>query len=475
MRPIPAFSTASATSYAPAFPATLPCVNNQNRRLLHLTAVLVLLATSSAAVAQEASERQEGGFAVRMGAAELFAFADAARVRGEYATAESAYRALSTNPDEELRAEARFRLAMMLHDKLGRTREAAVLLRQILDDQPDASRVRVELARMQAALGNTRAAERELRAAQASGLPPEVERLVEFYASSLNAQHPYGFSMEVALAPDTNINRATKSDTLGTIIGDFDLSEDAREQSGIGLSTRAQIWGRLRVTPELDLRVEMNGSGDFYRHGEFDDYALGVEAGPLWRSGRDTLALSAVVQWRWFGHDPYTSTYGAEASFRHPTGRRSQLRIDIAALQSDDLISNLRDADRYSLSFGLDRAFSSQFGGGVRITGQRSLARDPGYSTTSGGVSTYVFREFGGLTLVGTAGYSHLQADQRIFLYPQTRSDERLNIGISSTHRWLRIGTFAPILGISFERNWSSVEIYDYRRLAAKAGITAAF
>lgn len=475
MRPIPASSTASATSYAPPFSSDLASVNNRIRRMLRLTGVLVILATPSAAVGQEASERQEEGFAVRMGAAELFAFADAARDRGEYAIAESAYRALSTNPREELRAEARFRLAMMLHDKLGRTREAAVLLRQILDDKPDASRVRIELARMQAALGNTRAAERELRAAQVSDLPPEVERLVQFYASSLNAQHPYGFSMEVALAPDSNINRATKSDTLGTIIGDFDLSEDAREQSGIGLSTRAQIWGRLPVTPELDLRAEVNGSGNFYRHGEFDDYALGGEAGPLWRSGRDTLAVSAIVQWRWFGHDPYTFTYGAEASFRHPAGRSSQLRIDIAALQSDDHINDLRDADRYSLSLGLDRAFSSRFGGGARVTGQRSVARDPGYSTTSGGVSAYVFREFGGLTLVGTAGYSHLQADRRIFLYPQARSDDRLNLGISSTHRWLRVGTFAPIVGISFERNWSSVEIYDYRRLAAKAGITAAF
>lgn len=410
-----------------------------------------------------------------MDAAELFVFADAARDKGEYATAESAYRALATNPDGELRAEARFRLAMMLHDKLGRTREAAVLLRRILDEKPDASRVRVELARMQTALGNIRAAERELRAAQASGLPPEVERLVQFYASSLNAQRPYGFSAEVALAPDTNINRATKSNTLGTIIGDFDLSEDAREKSGIGLSTRAQMWGRLPVTSDLELRGEVNGSGDFYHEGDFDDYALGVEAGPLWRSGRDTLALSAVVQWRWFGGDPYTYTYGAEASFRHPIGPRSQLRVDAASFRSDDRINNLRDADRYSVAFGLDRAFSSQFGGGARITGQRSVARDPGYSTTSGSISTYVFREFGGLTLVGSAGYSHLEADERIFLYPERRVDERLNLDISSTLRGLEVGTFAPILGLSYERNWSSIEIYDYRRLAAKVGVTAAF
>lgn len=443
--------------------------------MLRLTSALILLAATSPALAQEATRDQADSPSVNMTAAELFAFADAAQQREDYATAEGAYRALATNPDAELRTEARFRLAMLLQDKLDRKREAAVLLRQILDDKPDASRVRVELARVQASLGNTRAAERELRAARASGLPVEVERLVEFYESALSSQRLYGFNMEVALAPDTNINRATRSDTLGTIIGDFDLSDDAQEQSGIGLSTRAQGWGRIPLTEQLELSAKVNGSGDFYRAGDFNDYALGVELGPTLRSGRDTIALSAITQWRWFGGSIYSFTYGAQASFRHTTGRRSQMRVDAAALKSDDRLSDLRDSDRYSLSVGLDRAFSSEFGGGFRLNGYRNVARDPGYSTSSGGASTYVFREWGGLTVVGTAGYSRLEADERVFLYPEARKDDHVNFGISTTHRWLRIGTLAPVLGITFERNWSNVEIYDYRRVVAKAGLTAAF
>src|SRR3546814_2344521 len=40
-----------------------------------------------------------------------------ARAARDFATAETAYRALATNPDIELRTEARFRLAMMLADR----------------------------------------------------------------------------------------------------------------------------------------------------------------------------------------------------------------------------------------------------------------------------------------------------------------------------------------------------------------------
>lgn len=406
--------------------------------------------------------------------AELFAFADAARDAGDIATAEAAYRALAENPDIELRSEARFRLALML-DAAGRTREAAVLLRQILDEKPDAARVRVELARMQAMMGNLREAERELRAAQAAGLPPEVERLVSFYAAALNSRRPFGASLELSFAPDSNINRATRSDTLGTVIGEFDLSEDAQEKSGLGLATRGQVWVRLPVASTVDLRGEVNASGDFYREGQFDDYALGVELGPQVQLGLGRLTLSGIAQWRWYGGTPYTFTYGGQAGFQHPLDTRTQARLDATVVRSDDRLNTLRDANRFSLSAGVDRAFSARFGGGLRLTGQRLAARDPGYSTASGGGSFYLFREFGQTTAVASLGYQHLEADTRLLLYPRRRVDERLDASLSATLRALRVGSFAPVVRVKFERNWSTVEIYDYRRLAGELGVTAAF
>lgn len=412
---------------------------------------------------------------VTLSPAQLFQFADDARDAGDFETAETAYRALASNPDIELRTEARFRLALMLDRQTGRTRDAAVLLREILDEKPDAARVRVELARMQAQLGKLRSAERELRAAQASGLPPEVERLVGFYVGALNSRRVYGANFELALAPDSNVNRATRSDTLGTVIGDFDLSEDAQAQSGLGLSTRAQLWGRLPVSGSLNLRAEFNGNGSFYRDGKFDDYSAGVEVGPQWRWGRDRFSLAGVVHNRWFGGEPYVFSYGAEASYRHPIDGRSQLSGTASLLLSEDDLNNLRDAERFGASLGADRAFSSRFGGGVQLNGQRNNARDPGYATTSGGLTGYLYREFRETTLVANAGYSHLEADARLFLYPERRRDDRFQTGISGTFRSLRIGSFAPIVRVQFERNWSTVEIYDYRRISADIGVTAAF
>ena len=76
------------------------------------------------------------------------------------------------------------------------------------------------------------------------------ERLVDRYSAALRAQKPLGASFELAIAPDSNINRATRSDTLGTVLGDFTLNQDAQARSGVGLALRGQVYGRLCATDQ---------------------------------------------------------------------------------------------------------------------------------------------------------------------------------------------------------------------------------
>lgn len=405
---------------------------------------------------------------------ELFTFADRAIAAGDFATAETAYRALSTNPDVELRTEARFRLAMMLADRLNRHRDAAIELRKILDEKPDAQRVRVELARMQLMIGNIGQAEREFRAAQARGLPADVERLVRFYANALSATKPLGASLEVALAPDSNINRATRSDTLGTIIGDFDLSEDAKAQSGLGLALRGQGYYRQALGQEARLLVRLSGSADIYRQSQFNDMAVSLQAGPEVASGKDRISFALQTTWRWFGQQLYSSAYGATADWRHPLGQRSQLNVEASAQRVDYRPNPLQDGASLGLAVGIDHAFSQRFGGGIQLQGQRMTARDPGYALASGGVSAYLFRELGPTTLALSFGYTRLEADERLFLYPQRRQDDRFSTSLSATFRQVRIGPFAPLLRLRYERNKSTVEIYDFNRVAGEAGLSLA-
>ena len=437
-------------------------------------ALAVTVVSACPASAQDEPQRPEPS-PVRLSAEQLFDFAERAKTGGDFAAAETAYRALADDPNIELRTEARFRLAMMLADNLGKHRDAAVVLRQILDEKPSAARVRIELARMQAMLGDLRAAERELRSAQAAGLPPEVEQLVRFYAAALSAQKPFGGSIAIALAPDSNINRATRSDTLGTIIGDFTLDEDAKAKSGLGLALRGQAYFRTGIDKRSQLLVRASTYANLYRTKDFDDIALSIQAGPEYASGKDRINVSGEASWRWYGLDPYSFSAGVGATWQHPMGQKAQLRLDGHVADVDNRRNDLQDATNLLLAASYDRAFSAKFGGGIQVSGTREAARDPGYSTASGGVTAYAFREIGKATLTASAGYSHLEADRRLFLYPRRRIDDRYQASVGASFRFLRVGSFAPTVKFGWERNKSTVEIWDYSRISAEFGITSAF
>jgi tetratricopeptide (TPR) repeat protein len=411
---------------------------------------------------------------VSLPASEIFRLADEARAGGNPADAETFYRALAQDPDPEIRAEARFRLGMMFSD-LGRHRDAALEFRALLDAKPDAQRVRIELARVLALLGDEGAARRELRQVQAGGLPPEVAQVIDQFATALRSRKPWGASVELALVPDSNINRATDAETLDTIIAPLDLSEDARSQAGLGGRAAGQAYFRTPLGKDLALLPRVSGQGEFYRHAQFNDMSGSALLGLEWSPGDERIRPSAGATFRWYGGKLYARTATATVNWQHPLSERAQLEATLTAATTDYRLNDLQDGELWNAELGVERAFDTRSGGGITLSGTRQTARDPGYATTGGGVSLVYWREFGGITGFATAGARMLEGDARIFLFPERRRDWQFNASAGATFRRFRVREFAPLIRVQYERNMSTVGIYDYRRLAATFGVTRAF
>jgi hypothetical protein len=92
--------------------------------------------------AQPACSR-EAGCVVDEAAAQKFALAERLAAAGDLAQAQRVLGDLTRHPTLEIRSEARFRLAM-LFARAGRQTAAALMLRKIIDDDPGATRVRLE-------------------------------------------------------------------------------------------------------------------------------------------------------------------------------------------------------------------------------------------------------------------------------------------------------------------------------------------
>jgi outer membrane protein len=409
-----------------------------------------------------------------LSAPQLLELADRANRTGDAALAETALRAMFADPSVEVRSEARFRLAMLLVRR-NRLPEAAVLLRTILDEQPGAQRVRLELARVLDLIGDEPGARRALREAQAGSLPPDVARLVDRYSAALRAQKPLGGSVDIALAPDSNINRATRSQTLGTVLGDFALDDDAKQRSGIGLALRGQGYARIELGKSVNLLGRVSGSADLYRTSGFNDLALAATLGPEIRSGADRISLEAGGLWRWYGGQPYSRAATVSLNYFHPTGRKAQVRGTASLAQVDNRRNQLQDGRTFAASLSYERALSSRAGIGLTLSVDRQALRDPGYSTWMKQASLFGYRELGSVTAVATLGLGRLKADERLVLFPDKRSDRLFRASLGATFRNLRFGSFAPFLRATYERNRSTLELHDYRKIRSEFGISRAF
>lgn len=310
-----------------------------------------------------AQDIDPGARAVKgLSASQLFAFATHAETASADAEAEAVYLALTKDPDVDVRQEARFRLGK-LKARRNKLLESATLFRAILDEKPDANAVRLQLAAVLAQMGDLNGARRELRQAQAGGLPPEVAQVVRQYAAALRSRKPWGGSFELAFAPDSNINRATSATTLDTVIAPLNLSQDAQARSGIGVKESSQIYARQDLGQHLTLVPRASSQAVLYRASQFDDISVSAQLGLEWRIKADRVTPSAGYTWRWYGGGIYAHTQSLSLDWLHPAGQRAQFDMSASVNRVRYATNTLQDGMIITAAVSYERALSARSGG----------------------------------------------------------------------------------------------------------------
>lgn len=397
-----------------------------------------------------------------------------AAAQSDWDSAERLYRALFADADLKMRSEARFRLAMLQVSR-GKRSEAALLLRRLLDDEPAAQRARLEYAALLATMGDEGAAWRELRALATRPLPADAARVVERMASALDARRPFGGTVSFGIAPDSNINRATRADTLGTVIGDFRLNEDGRVRSGVGLTLGAEGFGRIGLTDRLSLVGRAVSANRFYRDNSFNDVSVGLVGELEYQRPSTRLGATLGTSRRWYGGKRLNEITQVGISGEQSLTPTLQLRLSAAHAWIDNRFNPLEDGRQLTGAIGADKAASPVLGFGATVTGSRRRAADPGYAYRAIDLSAYGWRDLGRVTISVGGGLGKLEADQRLLLFPRKREDRSWRLSVGATFRQLQLFGFAPAVTLVQERNASTIEIYDYRRRAAEFSLRRAF
>ena len=382
--------------------------------------------------------------------------------------------------------------------------EAVAAFRRVLLQHPTLPRPRLELARalfergrcnqpvealLRHLLGDDcEAAERHLRRTLATQHPPAVVSNINRYLNVIQARKRIRGHFQLFAAPDSNVNAATEADTVRVFGLPFNLSEDARETSGLGLilSAAAEYQHPLPFTPLGATRSRWRVGGGLYRRDyesdHFDDMTLSVNTGPRLRFRRGEFSFLYKANQRWLGDHRFSQDRGVSLEGGRRFGNRVWLSggVEVTRRKHRDvaLQDGIRRNVNFSAFFTLNPAVSlgTHLGWG-RAQTDSVFERHDRYSL---GVSANVdLPPLFGLVGFGLAfsqdWYEANYERAKQGLNPRPREDRLLVSRIAVHNRAYDVWGFTPTLSWVREIRDSNIVLYEYQRNRFELGLRRLF
>ena len=354
--------------------------------------------------------------------------------------------------------------------------EAVRRYRAILAREPGATRVRLELARTFFAARDWRNAERQFRFARAGKLPPVVARKVDGFLAQIRRQRKFTFGFSVALAPDSNINAGPSADNV-TLYGlPFQLSQDARASSGVGLALSGQAAWTPHLSADWRWDVTANGYTRLYTKARFDEAAVVLATGPHLVRSRFDASLHATATRRWFAGDLYAKGYGGVLDATWYLTGRTALTGSAELSHVDYPNFAPQTGSVISLSAGVLRALTAASFGRVGVSWGRDNAQVAAFANHSIGIDGGYVREFGaGITANVGARVRLSRYDGLYDAFNATRRDEQYILQGGLTFRKLQLRGLAPSVTVTETINDSNITLYRFRRTRVEFGLNRTF
>lgn len=371
--------------------------------------------------------------------------------------------------------QAQFLKAMMAVAR-GNHRRAIAIFRSILIDHPDATRVRLELARAFFLAKDYGNALRQFQFALAGNPPPEVVANIDKYMAAIRDAKSLSYNFGLAIAPDSNLNTGSSAREV-TLFGlPFDLSEEARHRSGVGIAIEAGAEWAPRIGTGTRLRLGVSGQRREYSGSNFDDMTGAVYAGPRLVSGKWDLSLLGTAYRRWYGAHPYNQAMGSRLEATYYFTPRLGISGALAAQWVRYRRARERDGRLISLNAAAFHALTSSSAVTVKGGLSRQEARTPAYANWSGFAAAGYFRDLPkGFSVYVEPSFSLARYDEALLAFGRKRSDNSQSVLVTLLNRHLVLTRFTPRISYTFTRQSSSIPLYAFKRSRVEIGLTTIF
>lgn len=361
----------------------------------------------------------------------------------------------------------------MIRVREGEIDAAITIFRKILSADPNFDPARLELAKALLQIGDADSAYYHFELLQKGSRDPKLRHYAGQQIRAIKANQPYGFSVSAALLPSSNFNRGSGQNSVGA----FEIDEDSKAQSGLGLSAGANAHYDFVSTDNDKVTVAISGNLKKYiATAEYDHLSLSPTL--TWSHTFDdvTVSLGPTASYIWNGWEPYLLRYGIQGSVSKPLGTQDLVSATFAALKQDYVSLDYRDGYQLSGTLAIKHYFSpaANIVGTVGGTLERTNRDHLDHNDLS--VSLTVNQQWqGGLITSLFANYTNQDYLGNYPLIDEPRQDQAVQTGATISHRSINFAGFTPTLTYKYTRQLSNIAFHDYDSHDVSLGLSKNF
>ena len=361
--------------------------------------------------------------------------------------------------------------------KRGDWETAIARFRAMLARDPELPRVRLDLALAYFQARQDGSAAYHFRQALGDdSLPPAARARALAFLDAIRRRRSWSLNGGIALVPDSNINAATSSRQINLFGFPAQLSEDARQTSGVGVSAFVSGGYEARLSPDMRFRINAGLYTRTYEENQFNDRTLTLRAGPRFIFEDFDLRPELTGRFRELGGETYSRAAGLSLSSDWLIAPAWRLNAGVTA-ERISYESFLGEGRNYGVQLGVSHAFGRATLLRADTSFRRETVSREAYSWREYSIAFLAARELP-RGFVVSAGPSHRwrrYGGRLPALGPDPRFDRTLAGQIKASNRHIELFGFMPEITIRHERRSSNLDLYDYKRTVAEIGVVRSF
>jgi len=413
---------------------------------------------------------------IAMAAIDLVKFAGDLVHDGQYEAAQDILIKMPQTNNGPVEIE-RWYLLAQIEQRKGNIDEAIKIYRKILDDQPDLTKIRYELALCYMEKKQWYRADYNLRLAMAGkDIPDNIKQAMMYYRYLARQNKNWNVWFNFGAAPDTNVNQATGGkECIVNEWGEFCryLPEPERV-----IGTNLSLGGNYEFKLNDNWRWKSDGMiyTNVYNKHKYDDLYLSASTGPRYIWERGDVWLAGLVNRRWYGWERYNWAYGAKLDTNYDFTRKLSGGISLRTLENKyDEYGQYMDGQVYSVNPHIAYSFSPSRYTVLRGSAERETAKMDAYANWKYSISV----GFGSELMYGFNVYlepyfSWVHYDDEKWVVknhsyqPVTEHDFMQRYSVSLSNSKFDIWGFVPTMTVSYTNKDSNIPSREYEKWTAE-------